>query len=207
MVPVHDVRMTDVLRLVLQLHHVMKSDVTLSVDVQRVQEFERREKLLIVFADSVLLLLRHMLLLLMLHIVQRWKKWLCAYNVQLLLLRPLLLLLLLIRPHVFKLWLTGKRRWYPRHVSHWLLHKVVVHVVACWCWRHHWQLPTLLCVHTTDRACDDQLLMLHGDRGRSLFGFLAWTRLGVGDAVLFLVLALHGWVPVILDRVVGSSRK
>lgn len=71
MVPVHDVRMTDVLRLVLQLHYVMKSDVTLSVDVQRVQEFERREKLLIVFADSVLLLLRHMLLLLMLHIVQR----------------------------------------------------------------------------------------------------------------------------------------
>ena len=71
MVPVHDVRMTDVLRLVLQLHHVMKSDVTLSVNVQRVQEFERREKLLIVFADSVLLLLRHMLLLLMLHIVQR----------------------------------------------------------------------------------------------------------------------------------------
>ena len=71
MVSVHDVRMTDVLRLVLQLHHVMKSDVTLSVNVQRVQEFERREKLLIVFADSVLLLLRHMLLLLMLHIVQR----------------------------------------------------------------------------------------------------------------------------------------
>ena len=71
MVPVHDVRMTDVLRLVLQLHYVMKSDVTLSVNVQRVQEFERREKLLIVFADSVLLLLRHMLLLLMLHIVQR----------------------------------------------------------------------------------------------------------------------------------------
>ena len=71
MVPVHDVRMTDVLRLVLQLHHVMKSDVTLAVNVQRVQEFERREKLLIVFADSVLLLLRHMLLLLMLHIVQR----------------------------------------------------------------------------------------------------------------------------------------
>ena len=71
MVPVHDVRMTDVLRLVLQLHYVMKSDVTLSVDVQRVQEFERREKLLIVFADSVLLLLRHMLLLLKLHIEQR----------------------------------------------------------------------------------------------------------------------------------------